>query len=333
MNGAPPLYQNKFNGHMAYLSPDWDQMGVVEDASVDNDNENIGLSHDLHSLVTNELNSYITNHVQFYREALSESGHSEEDGDVLLELDETLNDIVHQHADANFTYCKQLLHYLTKAHIEDGNHLELSKLNTVLEEYFEYAPGPWREVALIDVLTRSIIPNIMNSVETYQIKTQTHTDDDVVDPSFSHEVNDDDMNGSIISSSDGIGGGFTGSSGDIDDSSETGSNSLLSLPYMTRNEQHKLGIKLKKAMNTINRYKAETAMLKETLENAKSNNVTMLQDKYRGAQSDLTFVRRRNNELKDRVQILESSYFKHCKRVVIMKARLKRRRVMILVLL
>ena len=67
--------------------------------------------------------------------------------------------------------------------------------------------------------------------------------------------------------------------------------------------------KLKRALNHIARLRAESALLQESLDMAKMHDVTTLQDKLRGAQTDLAHVRRLNIELKDRVQTLEGSLF------------------------
>lgn len=67
--------------------------------------------------------------------------------------------------------------------------------------------------------------------------------------------------------------------------------------------------KWKKALHTIGKLRAENAMLKEGVETARLNDVTILEDRYRGAQADLSTVRKRNNDLKDRVQKLEGDLF------------------------
>ena len=311
---AASKYENKFEGHASYLNPQWNDgmmSGSEEDRAISE-----GLSHNLQYLVTTELNSYIQNHVQFYREALVESGHNESDGGVLLELDATQESIIQKHAETNFSYCKKLLHYLIKAHVDDDQSLHLSKLHAVLEEYFEYAPGPWREVALVEVLTTSILPRALQNLRNIEKKqaesssflsmSQQHGaggDSDhrhagTTTSSVDAPAVDDDTSESITSSSFDEG---------TDDFSETGS--VLSLPNLSRSDQNKIGIKLKKTMIAVNRSKAEIAMLRESLSNARSHDVTLLQDKLRGAQSDLIAVRRRNTELKDRVQTLEATVF------------------------
>ena len=297
---AASKYELKFEGHASYLNPQWSDGMSAEPGPGPEETGSEGLSHNLQSLVTTELNSYIQNHVQFYREALLESGHNEGDGDVLLELDATQEAIIQKHAETNFSYCKQLLHYLIKAHVEDDQTLHLAKLHEVLEEYFEYAPGPWREAALVEVLTTSILPRCLRNLKKKETEMASSSSSGAADRTVSSidvSAADDDMNGSIISSSDGV----------TDDFSETAS--LLSLPNLSRNDQHKVGIKLKKAITTVNRLKAEIAMLRESLDNSRSHDVTLLQDKLRGAHSDLIAVRRRNTELKDRVQTLEATVF------------------------
>ena len=83
--------------------------------------------------------------------------------------------------------------------------------------------------------------------------------------------------------------------------------SLSSLGSALTNEQKKQ--KLKRAIAQVTRLKAEVAMLRDALETARLNDVTLIEDRYRGSQTDLANVRKRNIELKDRVQVLEKSLF------------------------
>lgn len=57
----------------------------------------------------------------------------------------------------------------------------------------------------------------------------------------------------------------------------------------------------------INRLKAEIAMLRESLEAANSEDIVLLTTKLRGAKEDIARLKSRNNEFKDRIQILEGS--------------------------
>jgi hypothetical protein len=68
-------------------------------------------------------------------------------------------------------------------------------------------------------------------------------------------------------------------------------------------------LKWKKAVLTISKLRKEVVVLQEELDNAKTNDIVILQDKYRGAQVDITTLRRRNTELKGRVQTLEAKLF------------------------
>jgi len=57
----------------------------------------------------------------------------------------------------------------------------------------------------------------------------------------------------------------------------------------------------------INRLKAEVALLRENLEAAKSEDIVLLSTKLRGAKEDISRLKSRNSEFKDRIQILEGS--------------------------
>ncbi len=83
--------------------------------------------------------------------------------------------------------------------------------------------------------------------------------------------------------------------------------SLSSLGSTLTNEQRKQ--KLKRAVAQVQRLKQEVAMLRDALESARMNDVTLIEDRYRGSQADLANVRKRNGELKDRVQVLEKNLF------------------------
>ena len=68
-------------------------------------------------------------------------------------------------------------------------------------------------------------------------------------------------------------------------------------------------LKWKKLLHTVSKLRQENALLKDGVETARVNDVTLLEDRYRGAQADLSTVRKRNNDLKDRVQKLEGDLF------------------------
>ena len=83
--------------------------------------------------------------------------------------------------------------------------------------------------------------------------------------------------------------------------------SLSSVGSTITNEQRKQ--KLKRAVAQVQRLKQEVAMLRDALESARMNDVTLIEDRYRGSQADLANARKRNGELKDRVQVLEKNLF------------------------
>jgi len=371
MEEASEVFASKFEDHSNYLSPEWTFAQLAEDTE---DPAEIG--HDILSLVSNELSSYISSHVQFRHEALQECGISSENGEAWLSLDSAQQDILQSHADVNFKYCQQLLKYLISTHVEEsGAALTLANVSDVFIEYMDYAPGPWREAAFVDVLIRNIIPRLieeealrMSTIHSSSgsgsapgtpyswEKTERHTPgtEDTRDQSIStpagqspqpdfvststsklferkevdtttkagdkqHGSGDNASasgNASVEESDHDLGSKASGSLTDgfdlfDDEFSETTSlmgGSLNNL-NLTRSDQQKLANKLKRAVHTINRLKTESAMLKDSLQAAKASDMTLLQDKWRGAQADLTTIRRRNTELKDRVQVLEASLF------------------------
>lgn len=83
-----------------------------------------------------------------------------------------------------------------------------------------------------------------------------------------------------------------------------------SLPSsVTGSEMGQKKLKWKKLLHTVSKLRQENAVLKDGVETARVNDVTILEDRYRGAQADLSTVRKRNNDLKDRVQKLEGDLF------------------------
>jgi hypothetical protein len=82
------LYETKFKDYLTYFAPEWHE-DHEEDAVALSAEEYSGLSHDLKAQTTAELISYVSNHVQFYREALSESGHSEAYVVVIVDVDDS----------------------------------------------------------------------------------------------------------------------------------------------------------------------------------------------------------------------------------------------------
>ena len=425
MEDVNEAYRNRFDGHKAYLSPEWGFSAVSEEENTNADAEQPNT--DILTLCTNELSSYIDSHVQFRQEAMQSTGTGDvNDGKAWLSLNIVQNSTILEHSEMNFRYCKQLLRYLISTQVEtetadsrfaendnDGgqgqeqDNLTLEHIPTVFGEYMEYAPGPWREAAFVDVLINSIIPRLIHnrnvlhmqvqsqtqtqqhpSSETYsdsgvQIQDQHHGQGQqspsqyLVSPAqkmlYQHhpESNIGDGDGNDNGNDNGNGNGNTSTVeidldnvqkldkgqdqhqqheqtrqdasldlhvGDvyIDENTATGSASgsqsftdgldawddlseTASMISSNRGGDYsvhgggtnyiKLANKLKKALHTINRLKAEIAMLNESLESDKFTDITTLQDKLRGAQADLSTVRRRNMELKDRVQTLEGSLF------------------------
>jgi len=364
MEEVSKTFVTKFEGHSKYLSPEWTFASLAEETE-----EPAEIGHDILSLVSTELSSYISSHVQFRHEALQDCGVASENGEAWLSLDTSQQDILQSHAALNFKYCQQLLKYLINTHAEEtGAPLTLAKVSDVFIEYMDYAPGPWREAAFVDALIRNIIPrlvgeeasrvhNIQSSLSAPST-TDSHANSDRQTPGtsdtleqsssaptaaqspqlefvstpksrlFAHagvaaksverHVTGDNAtasgNASVESDHDlGSKSGSLTDGFDMFDEEFSETTSILGGSLnnlnLTRSDQQKLANKLKRAVHTINRLKTESAMLKDSLQAAKASDMTLLQDKWRGAQADLATIRRRNAELKDRVQVLEANLF------------------------
>jgi hypothetical protein len=66
----------------------------------------------------------------------------------------------------------------------------------------------------------------------------------------------------------------------------------------------------RKLLMALQKLKQENITLRENLESARANDVTILKTKLRGANADIVRLKTNNSELKDRVQILEEKLFK-----------------------
>jgi len=362
MEDVSKTFVKKFEGHSQYLSPEWTFASLAEEAE-----ESVEIGHDILSLVSNELSSYISSHVQFRHEALQECGISSDNGEAWLSLDSSQQDILQSHAALNFRYCQQLLKYLLSTHAEEtGAPLTMAEVSDVFIEFMDYAPGPWREAAFVDVLIRNIIPRLVedearraDQVQSSRLSTPStpfsqvkveqqtpgtsdtleqaastpaaqspqpdflstskgsrlfeqtkpadkHATSDIVAPSSGNASIESDHD--LGSKSGSLTDGFDMMDDELSETTSILGGSLNNL-NLTRSDQQKLANKLKRAVHTINRLKTESAMLKDSLQAAKASDMTLLQDKWRGAQADLTTIRRRNTDLKDRVQVLEANLF------------------------
>ncbi len=333
-------YTLKFASHKRYLAPDWNFTSVSEEVNSDAD-----IGCDILSLVSNELTSYLSSHVQHRHEAMTECGILPDDGEAWLELDSVQHSVIQEHAALNFKYCDNLLRYLIVTHVQDKSTMSISSLPEIFSEYMDYAPGPWREAAFINVLMRYIVPRLIetesiinnnalmpttpspasksgvleydygNTPSSIDTASRSRIPIPPTMPERSITGEDDSASvsqgrGSELGGWEGTGSVADGIDG-LDFNDElTDTASLISFNHqMTRAEQQKLAGKLKRTLHVINRLKAENAMLKESLEEAKTNDMAMLRDKWRGAQQDLATIRKRNTEMKDRVQLLEAQLF------------------------
>lgn len=66
----------------------------------------------------------------------------------------------------------------------------------------------------------------------------------------------------------------------------------------------------RKLLMALQKLKQENITLRDNLESARANDVTILKTKLRGAHADIVRLKTNNSELKDRVQILEEKLFK-----------------------
>jgi len=275
-----------------YLSPLWEREdGEMEQEEAEKEAEAAIAGANI-ALTTQEVFSYLTKVQEAHRVGSGAEG-------------ESIEEMLATHADANSRYCRRLLMYLLKKHapwlfvksIKRNLPSADERRTTLLQlfsEYKEFAPGLWSTAVLLDALEQFILPSLFGtrdvtsslaSTSSLAATGGTYPSWDMTEPEEKSRV-----------SSDGI--------DDFDDTSDT--HSMLS----TSVTGESTSTRLKRAMLKMNRYKTEIAVLKEALQSARMTDVTLLRDKLRGAHADLTRVRQRNTELKDRVQILEAGLFR-----------------------
>lgn len=94
-----------------------------------------------------------------------------------------------------------------------------------------------------------------------------------------------------------------------DDSYNDNSSVVSDIQTITSHRSNMKPATKAKSTATIQKLKHEIFILKECLEKANSTDITMLQTKVRGYQTDMQRLRQHNSELKDRVQLLEQRVF------------------------
>jgi hypothetical protein len=147
----------------------------------------------------------------------------------------------------------------------------LTELTSTIELYASYCPGPYRDSVLLDVLVTETLPALQVAI--------SRSGDDGGDDTISDDVSELG-DGSV---SEGRGGGRV-----------SGGSSRKQVQRQTQ---------------LIARLQRDLAVAKEAMKRTSQADVTMLNTKIRGYESDMTRLKHRNMDLRDRVQMLEKRLY------------------------
>ena len=304
-------FKSALNQLRGYLAPPWTRDGTKSSAEESLDEEEGGIGDNDDSLCGNsirEVSAYVSSVVTAYESAAaglsaSSSSSSSAGSAAFLrsihKINEELFDItegivVRNHAQANVSHCKALLEWLKHERWpwlkESMKREDLppnfpSVLSSFVQEYFDWAPGPWRDVVMLEFLVTTVLPPIM----------RVFTEKEKGTGQRSKEIDE-----RIWSSST-----ETGAMSISDEASD-----LLSVLSAngTRRKAH-AATAVKKAAVVIQKLKTDVAVLKEALDKSNMTDIGMLEDKLRRSSNETTKLKSLGNEMRSRIQLLEEELY------------------------
>ena len=298
----------------SYLAPNTE---IADESSVDEIDE---VNGNLCDNSISEIAAYVSSVIYAYETAAGKSATTSSDisspsssvNDAFLcsirHINETLfdvneNSIIREHAALNLTHCRKLLSWLRRERMpwlqdmmsrEDLPQNIASELRTFVQEYFDWASGPWRDVVLLDFLLSTVVPPLLRfcmeekkipNDSAGRIRAVEKGDVDVRSPSTETEkemsVSDEASDLLSILSANG-----------------------------TRRKGHAGAAGSHKASAlVIQKLKTDVAVLKAALEKSNMSDIDMMEDKLRRTTNETTKLRSVNNEMRSRISLLEDELY------------------------
>ena len=297
----------------SYLAPHAEQ---TEESSVDDvDGESNG------NLVDNsisEIAAYVSSVIYAYETAAGKSSLTSSDvsapssssvNDAFLcsirHINETLFDVneggvIREHAALNLTHCRKLLSWLRKERMpwlqdimtrEDLPQNIATELRTFVQEYFDWASGPWRDVVLLDFLLTTLVPPLLRICTE-----ETKVPNDVVGRIRVSEKGDVDVRSPS-----------TETEKELSVSDEA--SDLLSILSANGTRRKGHAGSHKASALVIQKLKTDVAVLKAALEKSNMSDIDMMKDKLRRTTNETTKLRSVNNEMRSRISLLEEELY------------------------
>mmetsp|Transcript_3226 Transcript_3226/g.5012 ORF Transcript_3226/g.5012 Transcript_3226/m.5012 type:complete len:676 (+) Transcript_3226:131-2158(+) len=207
----------------------------------------------------------------------------------------------------------------------------IEQFNKMCDEYMAYAPGPWRECVLLEYIRGVLMPQIVHALMSRSVRNVSghavhrpdspvvFASDSVVDPPLitPEKIHSESTEAEVsLSVSEGDDYDSISSGGDErrgalrDNVSVISATSSMRRKKSTRRQRAQdEHLPPRGNMHTLNKLKAEIAMLQERLERAEATDKVILQGKLRECRLDLQQLREKNADLTARVSELDAQLF------------------------
>jgi len=167
---AIDIFLNDLSPLSKYLSSDWSFDNELKRDEGINENFDFSAHENVREAVdrmTSEISTFVLSHVTAYTAAYYNIMETKlNDSDILIsDLNSVLIEAVKVNATLNATYCAKILRWLMMKYSHEMNARENSSIENLVifnedlqQEYFNLAPGPWREVILLVEMSRVAVP-------------------------------------------------------------------------------------------------------------------------------------------------------------------------------
>ena len=300
----------------SYLAPNSDD--TAEEISVD-DVDSKASNGNLCDNSISEITAYVSSVIYAYETAAGKCVTTSSDisapssssvNDTFLcsirHINETLFDvnetsIVREHATLNLTHCRKLLSWLRKERMPwlqdtmvraDLPENIASEFRTFVQEYFDWASGPWKDVVLLDFLLTTVVPPLLRiCIEENKLPNNAvgplHLSGDKGDVDIRSPSTETEKEMSVS-----------------DEASD-----LLSILSLNGTRRKGHGGSHKASAMVIQKLKTDVAVLKAALEKSNMSDIDMMEDKLRRTTNETTKLKSVNNELRSRISLLEEELY------------------------
>ena len=305
------LFLSELSSLNKYLSSDWSYAADEVQEEAKNTTFKYIAREEIKEAVdrmTSELTTYVlsyaTAYLNSYCSKLEDSSHPHFSNTLISDINSALIEAIKINATSNATYCEKILRWLILKYSEAGFTTEKTLAGnftvfheSLLQEYYSLAPGPWRDAVLLAEMLRTsttLLDNDSNNntVEPSSLASPLSPPTDKersISPSVTKsdvDVDSDEVR-SVSVSGDTV-------------------NPLFNSNTTTTTQRRAAKDRDRNSGARVSRLQSQIALLEAALEKARAVDIEQLQGEVRGLKSDIRLLRDRNRALSQRYREAET---------------------------